>query len=127
MEPPVSTRTVKTFYKFVLPREGFWDQGGMAFFCYTSHGKSPCDGIGGTVKRLVARASLQAITVNHIICAKELFLWAKAKISGIEMLFVSADEIEKCDMVLKPRLNAAKTIAGTSSHHSFVPVSSNVL
>ena len=29
-------------------------------FFATSHGKSPCDGIGGTVKRLVARASLQA-------------------------------------------------------------------
>lgn len=28
-------------------------------FFATSHGKSPCDGIGGTVKRLVARASLQ--------------------------------------------------------------------
>ena len=27
-------------------------------FFATSHGKSPCDGIGGTVKRLVARASL---------------------------------------------------------------------
>ena len=28
-------------------------------FFATSHGKSPCDGIGGTVKRLTARASLQ--------------------------------------------------------------------
>ena len=31
-------------------------------FLATSHGKSPCDGVGGTVKLLVANASLKA---NH--------------------------------------------------------------
>ncbi len=116
----------KNFLNLCYHQEDFGIKAEWHFFA-TSHGKSPCDGIGGTVKRLVARASLQATTVNHILCAKELFLWAKANISGIEMLFVSADEIEKCDMVLKPRLVAAKTIAGTRSHHSFVPVSFNVL
>ena len=30
----------------------------MAFLA-TSHGKGPCDGIGGTVKRLATKASLQ--------------------------------------------------------------------
>ena len=93
-------------------------------FFATSHGKSPCDGVGGTIKRLVARASLQATTGNHILNAKELFSWAKANISGIEMLSVSTEEIEKCELVLEPRLDDAKTIAGTRSHHSFVPVSS---
>ena len=29
------------------------------YFFDTSHGKSPCDGIGGTVKRKIARTSLQ--------------------------------------------------------------------
>ena len=28
-------------------------------FSATSHGKGPCDGLGGTVKRLAAHASLQ--------------------------------------------------------------------
>ena len=119
-------KNCKNFLNLCCHEEDFGIKAEWHFFA-TSHGKSPCDGIGGTVKRLVARASLQATTLNHILCAKELFLWAKANISGIEMLFVSADEIEKCDTVLKPRLDAAKTIAGTRSHHSFVPVSSNVL
>ena len=35
-------------------------------FFATSHGKSACDGVGGTVKRLVARASLQSL-VDPII------------------------------------------------------------
>ena len=37
------------------------------FLFATSHGKSPCDGIGGTIKRLVARASLQATKEGHIL------------------------------------------------------------
>ena len=57
-----------------------------------------------------------ATTGNHILNAKELFSWAKANISGIEMLFVSTEEIEKCEMVLEPRMDDAKTIAGTRSH-----------
>jgi len=28
-------------------------------FFATSHGKGPCDGLGGTIKRLAARASLR--------------------------------------------------------------------
>ena len=41
-------------------------------FFATSHRKSPCDGI---VKRLVARASLQATVDHHILTAREMFKW----------------------------------------------------
>ena len=37
-------------------------------FYATSHGKSPCDGIGGTVKRLVAKASLQSVRTLQRLC-----------------------------------------------------------
>jgi len=43
----------------------------LAFFS-TSLGKSPCDVIGGTVKRLAARASLQAATSDQKIDSKWL-------------------------------------------------------
>ena len=35
-----------------------------------SHGKSPCDGIGGTIKKDAAKASLRAIIDNQIIPLK---------------------------------------------------------
>ena len=38
----------------------------------TSHGKSPCDGVGATVKRLVARASLQ-LTTETIYTAEKVY------------------------------------------------------
>ena len=108
-------KNCKNFLNLCYHEEDFAVKAEWHFFA-TSHRKSPCDG-----------ASLQATTGNHILNAKELFSWAKANISGIEMLFVSGEEIEKCEKTLEPRLNASKTIAGTRSHHSFVPISSHSL
>ena len=42
-------------------------------FFATSHGKSPCGGIGGTAKRLVARASLQSPVQGHILTPTQIF------------------------------------------------------
>src|SRR4051794_16264353 len=52
-------------------------------FFATSHGKRPCDGIGGTVKRLTARASLQRPIDNQILTPKDMFDFAKANIKGL--------------------------------------------
>ena len=41
-------------------------------FFATSHGKSPCDGIGGTVKWLVTRAGLQEPISNQILTADKM-------------------------------------------------------
>ena len=63
-------------------------------FFATSHGKSSCDGIGGTVKRLVARASLQAATAEQILTPPDLFLWAVTNIHGIKF-FLSLQMLSK--------------------------------
>ena len=62
-------------------------------FFATSHGKSPCDGIGGTVKCLVAWASLQATVVNHSLTARQMFEWASEHISSITFFLVSVDDV----------------------------------
>jgi hypothetical protein len=53
-------------------------------FFATSHGKSPCDGIGGTVKRLTARASLQHPWDKPITTAKAMYNFAESNIKGIK-------------------------------------------
>ena len=45
-------------------------------FSATSHGKGACDGVGGTVKRLAARASLQRPYEQQIMTPRQLFEWA---------------------------------------------------
>ena len=42
-------------------------------FHATAHGKGPCDGIGGNLKRLTARASLQASSKDLILTADALY------------------------------------------------------
>lgn len=91
-------------------------------FFATSHGKSPCDGIGGTVKRLVARASLQAATSNQILNPCQMFKWVTANISGIRFFFISSVDIQENTKSyhLESRFSSIKTIPGTRSHHSFI-------
>ena len=58
MELRVNIKTIKVFVScasMLLTIKSLL----LGFFFATSHGKSPCDGIGGTIKHLVARASLQ--------------------------------------------------------------------
>ena len=59
----------------------------------TSHGKSPCDGLGDT-KRLVARASLQATVGNQILTAYQMFEWADKNIEGIKYFYVSNNAVK---------------------------------
>ena len=55
---PSQYKNYKTFSNLCYHLQDYGIQAEWYFFA-TSHGKSPCDGIGCTVKRLVARASLQ--------------------------------------------------------------------
>ena len=54
-------------------------------FFATSHGKGPCDGVGGTVKRLAARASLQRPINNQITTPRQLFEFAESEIKSIDI------------------------------------------
>lgn len=76
-------------------RKGFIDQlyhssdfGASAEWNFfgTSYGKSPCDGIGGTVKQEAARASLQATVTNHILTSEDLFKWAEKSTLGVKLM-----------------------------------------
>src|ERR1051325_6709112 len=100
-----------------LMRNGIFSQrNGQRFF---RNGKSPCDGIGGTVKRLAARASLQAMDAGHIMTSSQLFQWANTNIKGITFFYLSTEEVQECNKTLQSRFVSVKTVAGTRSHHRF--------
>ena len=96
-------------------------------FFATSHGKSPCDGIGGTVKRLVARASLQATLQHQILTPHQMYDWATKNIPGIHFFFAAKDDVEVHRSCLVERFASIQTVPGTRSHHRFVAVSENKL
>ena len=63
----------------------------MSFFA-ASHGKSPCDGIWGTVKHHVVRASPQN---SYIVSVAEMLECCVKNIERIIFLFVSSENLEQ--------------------------------
>lgn len=93
-------------------------------FHATAHGKGPCDGIGGTVKRMAARYSLA--NENSLTTAHELYEWASTNID-MNFVYVSNHEHEKQSFMLKNRFEKAIQIKGTRGYHAFIPVNNNEL
>lgn len=79
------------------------------------------------MKRLAARASLQATEIGQILTPVQLFNWAQSNILGVKFFFVSSEEVQVCSSDLQERFESIKTISGTRSHHRFVPLSSATL
>ena len=65
-------KNCKNFLNLCNHKNDFGLDATWSFFA-TSHGNSPCDGIGGTLKRLTARASLQRPISNQILTAVDFF------------------------------------------------------
>ena len=96
-------------------------------FFATSHGKSPCDGIGGTVKQLVTRASLQRPISNQILTADKMFEFCVEEIKGIDFLFLKNQEIGNIRVNMEERYKRADTVPGTRSFHQFIPISDSII
>lgn len=98
-------------------------------FFATSHGKGPCDAIGGTLKRMARYASLAVQHEHPIKSALELFEWANQKsddcLTKMSFCYVSHEEYEQGVAEWNEIYRQTKTIAGTQKYHSFVPISEN--
>ena len=92
-------------------------------FFATSHGKGPCDGIGGTVKRLAARASLQRPYDHQIMTPRQLFEWASENISNVVFSYCTTDDYSRVETLLQGRFQKSRTIPGTQKLHCFIPIS----
>jgi len=91
-------------------------------FYPTSHGKGPCDGVGGTLKRLAAKASLQRVN-NPIRTPKELFDWATEALPSITCCYSTNDEYKEEEKRLSARFEKAVVIKGTLKYHCMIPIS----
>lgn len=96
-------------------------------FYATSHGKSASDGIGGTLKRLAAKASLQRPMNDHILTPKQLYEWAKSNLSSLNVHYISQVDYNEHAKLMEPRFLAAKTLKGTRKQHTLIPVEPGVL
>ena len=81
--------------------------------------------MGGTVKRLAARASLQR--PKQLLSAQEVFTPCKEEIKDIEFIFICQPDMEITRTTLESRYTNAKTVPGTHSFHHFVPLSASCI
>ena len=106
MVPASQYKNCNNFTNLCFHHEDFDIHAEWNFFT-TSHGKTPCDGIGGTVKRLVRRASLQAATNrSHPTCMP----WASMNIKNIHFFYISSDDVAAHKDHIEDRMLNAKTV-----------------
>lgn len=94
-------------------------------FFATSHGKGPCDGVGGAFKRNATRASLQRPFSQQITDAKTLYEWAIDTKSDIVFRYCTNGEYKKMESRLKKTFLKVQAITGTQKFHSFIPIDNN--
>ncbi len=92
-------------------------------FSATSHGKGACDGVGGSVKRLAARASLQCPYDHQIMTPRQLFEWAVVNIPATSFQYITLEDYKSEEVLLEQRFRQSRTIPGTRKLHCFIPVS----
>ena len=79
-------------------------------FSATSHGKGACDGLGGTVKRLAARASLQRPYNNQIMTPRQLYEWASTTIHAVHFSYLTVEDYTREAEQLEQRFTLSRTI-----------------
>jgi len=90
-------------------------------FTATSHGKSTCDAISGTVKDTTRRGSLKE--KKYIVTPEEMFVYCKEKLSSPTLQFIYVDKglvLQEKERLLQ-RYKHFKQIPGTRHYHSFRP------
>ena len=91
-------------------------------FFATAHGKGPCDGVGGTLKRIVARVSLQRPYEKQIVTPRQFYRYAQENISSIYVQYFTEDEWKVESEKLSDRFDFSKAIAGTQKLHAIRPL-----
>ena len=92
-------------------------------FFATTHGKLPCDGIGGTMERGTAKAGLQKTTSGHILIAEQMFKFCKEAIPSVNVVYITANEINTARSKLEHQYSITEAIPGTRSYHQYIPTS----
>ena len=90
-------------------------------FFATYHGKGPCDALGGTLKRMATKASLQRLYTDHILTVKDLFAWIQSKEIATNTVLCTQKEHDTMERRIKNKYTNVKTIPGTQKFHCFIP------
>lgn len=125
---PQQFKNFKNFVNIYYHKEDFKIAAEWHYFA-TAHGKGPCDGIGGTLKRIASRVSLQRQIDNQITTALELYEWASEpnNLPNIKVKFSPEQCYFDAKETLHLRYETAKSIPGTQKLHSIIPTNAGTI
>ena len=86
-------KNYKNFMNLCLHKQDFGLDAEWIFFA-TSHGKSPCDMIGGSVKCHAAKRSLQRTMNNQILDYQDMLNVCKEEMSKIKLFGISKETMK---------------------------------
>lgn len=113
----------KNFLNICLFNSDFGVNAEWHFFA-TSHGKSPCDALGGSFKRNARNFNMKN-PMNGMTSAKGLYEWSQTiRDSKVHFEYCSENEyIQMMNQLNSTRFNQKiKTVQGTQSFHCFKPI-----
>lgn len=113
-------KNCKNFLNLCFHHEDFDIAATWSFFA-TSHEQSSCDGVGGTTKCLLRKASLQIDCGENIDTALKVYKFCSTEIDNIKYWFVPSEKMLERRQQLTMRFSLAKNIPGTRSYHHFEP------
>ena len=114
-------KNFKSFYNLANINQEFNIDAEWNFFA-TSHGKSPCDGLGGTVKRMTAQESLKRPYRAQILTSDAMFKFCVEKIKGIKFRYIKQTDLQAQRIEHSNRYDGVVTLPGTRSFHQFIPL-----
>lgn len=111
-DSPSSQYRNKSIVKLVAQHESIFN-GIKASWEYleSGHGKGPCDGVGGSIKK---SAEIAVKSGKIISTAQEFYEWGISLNSNIDFVFVSPNEIKQAEK----KLHNAGYVKGISNIHS---------
>lgn len=96
-------------------------------FFATAHGKGPCDGIGGTLKREILKHTLAACPSLQLDSPKKIFDWCVQNIQFAAFFWYDTDMYDMYSNILSERMKSAKLIPGTRDFHFYKPLNNKSL
>lgn len=118
---PHSTRRDKNVSDLTYDMQDFEREGTWNFFA-ASHGKGQYDGLGGTIKRLSSKTSLQRPFDSQLLDSEDLFQWARDSLKSANVIWVSEADVFKERELPGERFSRQKVVPRTQSYYYTVAV-----
>lgn len=98
-------------------------------FFPTAHGKGACDGVGGSVKRSAAKASLRLPSKEQILTAESLYNWLSkhGNYENVEFRYSAENDYKKNVRKLNSRYTNTSRVKELQKQHYFTPLTNGVI